>query len=105
MAATSMTKRQRFAYRCADCGVDTFAINEWYMVKDELWQYAWSGRRRSGVPAFTSKADEILCIGCLEDRIDRKLVADDFTDVPINDPTDTDISARMRDRLTREWRW
>lgn len=30
-------------------------------------------------------AEGYLCIGCLEDRLGRRLAREDFTDVPIND--------------------
>jgi hypothetical protein len=68
------------------------------MVLDNVWEQAWAGRRKP----WHSKApgQEILCIGCLEQRIGRTLAADDFTDAPVNDPTYSDISDRFRDRLT-----
>ena len=50
--------------RCADCGVGTDTIREYYMVHDRVWEQAWAGRRKphhSKVPG-----QEILCIGCLE---------------------------------------
>lgn len=83
--------------RCADCGVGTITLGEWYMVKDDVWEQAWAGRRKSGHDKVMGQ--EILCIGCLEDRIGRTLMRSDFTAVPINDPNEPDISARMRARL------
>jgi hypothetical protein len=41
----------------------------------------------------------IMCIGCLETRLDRQLHSGDFTPAPINDPTDPHISPRLRARL------
>jgi hypothetical protein len=81
---------------CADCGVGTITLGEWYMVKNKIWKQAWAGRRKwyHDLPG-----QEILCIGCLEKRIGRTLVASDFTDAPVNDDSDPDISDRMRDRL------
>jgi hypothetical protein len=58
---------------CKDCGTNTSAINEYYMVHDELW-------RASGL----SKDCGMLCIACLEARIGRTLSARDFTECPIN---------------------
>jgi hypothetical protein len=84
---------------CADCGVGTNTLDEYYMVQDELWERAWAGRRKSWhgkVPGT-----EILCIGCLEKRIGRTLCRDDFTDVPANDPNENQQSDRLRDRLAR----
>ena len=53
-----------------DCGVGTITLGEWYMVKDKVWEQAWAGRRKS----WQSKVpgQEILCIGCLEQRIGRR---------------------------------
>jgi hypothetical protein len=64
---------------CADCGVGTWTIGEYYMVHDEVWEQAWAGRRK----AWHGKVpgQEILCIGCLEARIGRTLTYGDFTTV------------------------
>jgi hypothetical protein len=82
--------------RCADCGGGTHG--EWYMVKESVWQLAWIGRRKSYHGKIPGQ--EILCIGCLENRIGRTLTRQDFTDAPINNPN-SHISRRLRDRLTR----
>jgi hypothetical protein len=63
---------------CHDCGVDTLPVDwgyraEWYMVTQEVWDVA-------GLPGRG-----FLCIGCMENRLGRQLVASDFTDCPIND--------------------
>jgi hypothetical protein len=87
-------KRPRTSFACADCGVCTLAIGEYYMVEDTLWEQAWAGRQRQG--------PELLCIGCLEARIGRSLVAGDFKRVPLNDPEGPEISTRMQDRLVAD---
>jgi hypothetical protein len=82
---------------CADCGVGTIQLGEWYMVRDDVWEQAWRGRRKcwhGRVPG-----QEILCISCLEQRLGHTLTASDFTDVPANDPNKDGISVRMRGRL------
>lgn len=61
---------------------------EWYMVRPEIWDAA----HRDGHPP------KILCIPCLEDRIDRKLVSGDFAQVPLNQPSWIDTE-RLLDRL------
>jgi hypothetical protein len=64
---------------CADCGLGTITAGEYYKVKDEIWEQAWAGRRKSWhgrVPGT-----EILCLACLEQRIGRKLMVCDFTAV------------------------
>src|SRR3974390_1908830 len=81
---------------CADCGVGTFGIGEYYMVKDEIWEQA--AITGQGLPCGTVNlrnagrrkdwhsldGQEMLCIGCLEKRIGRTLMRCDFTDAPIN---------------------
>jgi hypothetical protein len=69
------------------------------MVRDEIWEAAWAGRRK---PWHALDGQEILCIGCLERRIGRTLMAWDFTNAPVNDPYDEEnwMSNRLWDRLT-----
>jgi hypothetical protein len=69
---------------CADC--DEHTIDEYYMVGDDLW-------------ADYGAGDRVLCIGCLEIRIGRRLTPADFTDCGANKDPDATRSARLRDRL------
>lgn len=62
-------------FLCADCGLHTSHINEYYMVHSKIW--------REFVPE--NKYDTMLCIGCLEKRMDRKLIPKDFKDCLLND--------------------
>lgn len=83
---------------CDDCAIDVTPYDEdgrpteggweWYMVRDEVWQEA----SRDGQPA------RILCVGCLEQRIARRLKPDDFADLPLNEPGGLE-SHRLLDRL------
>jgi hypothetical protein len=84
---------------CADCGIGTLTLGEYYMVHDDLWEQAWAGRRKSW---HCLPGQEYLCIGCLEERLGRTLLWCDFTDVPINDPDNPAISERLRDRMTTD---
>ena len=45
---------------CFECGVDTLEIDEWYMVRGEVWQAAvpWNAN---------GEMFDFLCVGCLED--------------------------------------
>jgi hypothetical protein len=59
-------------FDCMDCKINTKEIHEYYSVRDEVWLQA-------------NPADfGILCIGCLESRLDRPLTGADFSDYPIN---------------------
>jgi hypothetical protein len=71
---------------CHDCGADCAELGENYMVRDAVWPI--------GATAG------VLCVGCIERRIGRRLVRDDF------DPhwlsaidADRELSDRLRDRL------
>jgi hypothetical protein len=55
---------------CLDCGVDTIKAGEHYMVRDEAWPIG--------------GLEGMLCIGCLERRIGRRLVPADFTYCVLN---------------------
>ena len=62
---------------CGLCGVDTISIGEWFIIHNDIWVAA------GGKTAWTL-GHEFLCIGCIEKRINRKLLPDDFTDCPLN---------------------
>jgi hypothetical protein len=66
------------------------------MVHDHVWAQAWEGRLK---PHHQLHGQQILCIGCLETRLGRKLTRKDFKKVPINDPKRSDMSGRLRDRI------
>ncbi|WP_040478854.1 hypothetical protein [Mariniradius saccharolyticus] len=56
---------------CADCGKYARKKDEFYMLKDELWQAHGVGKG-------------LLCIPCMERRLGRPLQPDDLQDVPAN---------------------
>ena len=61
---------------CVDCNVNTFLIGEYYMVHHFIWQ-------QTGLGPY----DGMLCISCLENRIQRQLTSEDFSNFPVNNPT------------------
>lgn len=88
---------------CHDCRIETLHLepprrSEFYMVTDEVWAAAGMG-----------KVDGCLCIGCLEARIGRRLVPDDFpADIPMNSLDESYSryawwwrTPRLLDRMTR----
>jgi hypothetical protein len=89
---------------CVDCEVETCntaksgLLSEYYMVKDKLWYEA--------VPTDDILYDRstshniMLCIGCLEKRLGRKLCQKDFTRCPLNDHL-YNHSPRLKNRLQR----
>lgn len=77
---------------CEGCGVNTHSregIAEYYMVTSLVWNLAGA---RSGM----------LCIGCLEERLGRKLNCRDFLECPVNRSDFRARSLRLRDRLRRD---
>jgi hypothetical protein len=76
-------------FSCIDCEVDT--RSEYYMVHDWVWEL-------SGMNPY----DGMLCIGCLEKRLGRKLIKGDFPNIPINWISPCfDKSERFIKRLTQ----
>lgn len=67
-------------FNCWDCGVNTSDIGEYYMVLDAVWQSAVPSRGSY----YGADGGVMLCIGCLESRLGRRLVSADFIDAPIN---------------------
>lgn len=93
-------KRRRTGYDCEDCGQDTDKINEYYMVHDSLWGAAGMETNEAFTQGLTNTylPDGMLCVGCLENRIGRRLTPADFTDAPINSE---DASDRLKNRQGR----
>lgn len=79
---------------CRDCFQDVFVMNELaYIVKKEVWPIDYAGG--------------LLCIGCLESRIGRKLEREDFDlsgDPDMNTNLDPSLprSERLLQRLKSE---
>jgi len=63
-------------FRCNGCGKEFDTRNDYYMVRDDIWQSVRGDAR-------------FLCLGCVEKRLGRKLESDDFTDVIANWENDT----------------
>jgi hypothetical protein len=63
------------------------ADSEVYVVKDEVWKAA-------GMEPYGG----CLCVGCLEERIGRKLKPKDFNDVAAPNNPNLPCTDRLRDR-------
>lgn len=86
----SLTAEEIEMFTCKGCRFDTFENDEYYMVQFSMWQTV--------VP--THLRDAMLCIGCLEGYLGRKLSTSDFTEAPVNYMGEK--SDRLKDRLG-EW--
>jgi hypothetical protein len=76
-------------FDCLDCDIDTSAAGEYYMLRDEVWLEA--NPLRHGM----------LCVGCVEERLERRLTPVDFSDAPVNRQPNYMTSERLLDRLGR----
>lgn len=76
---------------CNDCLCDihSFGLRQYYMVKNEIWKSA------------TNSEVKFLCVECLEKRIERSLVPNDFSQVILNFIVcvDARTSQKLKDRL------
>lgn len=84
-------------FACMDCHRDTSpnGLSEYYMIQFDLWDQTTNLKER----------DWMLCIGCLEKRLGRKLVPRDFTDCPLNRETSSKskrLCARIGNRFSME---
>ncbi len=79
---------------CSDCDHETNHNHtdeaEWYMVYDHVWE-----------EALKHGPAQYLCIGCLEERLRRKLTFADFNDlIPVNFmPEHFSPSKRLQGRM------
>jgi hypothetical protein len=78
-----------YMFKCSDCGECTQCMDEYYMLKDEVWHSAITARSKPS----------ILCIGCVESRIGKLLTKDDFAPVPLNEMPFWPRSERLKTRL------
>lgn len=60
-------------FECKKCGINTLFKGEYYSLTDELWIQV------NGSP------NGMLCIGCVESILKRKLIWSDFIECPLND--------------------
>ena len=81
-------KRIEEGFNCVDCSVNTGAIDEYYMVTDEVW-----------AEAKMEPTGGMLCIGCLETRLGYQLNRSHFTDCPLNVKEMTPKSDRLKSRF------
>ena len=58
-------------FNCVECGVNTLQINEYYMLKNDIWDLA-------------GAEQGMLCVSCFEALSNVTLTRADFTDYPIN---------------------
>jgi hypothetical protein len=104
--ALSENGRHAMTAFCIDCGMDTAPDDdrrrrgarpwEWYMVHDRVWCAA--GMPKCEVIKHNASHRDILCIGCLEARLGRRLTPRDFINASINRP-DRWNSPRLNARL------
>lgn len=86
----SRLRRKWEPFRCADCDVNVGEIREYaYAVHSSIWEKSGAGDGSS----------TYLCVGCLENRLGRELVPDDFDMVAINNRRPAQQSERLQSRI------
>lgn len=55
--------------RCANCAQRT---DDWYMLRDDIWQ------------SIAQPGERYLCLACVSKRLGRELIRSDYADLPIN---------------------
>lgn len=83
------------SWHCLECKKDTFLLDEYYMVHNDLWMSA----LREKDMDVNHGTDGMLCIKCLESRIGRELKAVDFTSAPISHVPERHRSELLQKRL------
>jgi len=95
-------RKRKVTYDCKDCGKDTNKLDEYYMVHSSVWGAAGMETNEAYEQGLTNTRlpDGMLCIGCLENRLGRRLTPVDFTDAPIN--SETSQSDRLKNRQGKQ---
>lgn len=84
-----MTPKEKSDFDCNDCTDNVDDTGEYYMVLNSVWK-----------EAIKNTKVKMLCIGCIESRLGRLLVKDDFTECHLNrDARDGQKSDRLKNRL------
>lgn len=70
-------------FRCVECSFNTIEVDDegichYYMVNNDVW-------------AAAGQPDGMLCLFCLQNRLERKLHRHDFMSIEMNSPIIRDI--------------
>lgn len=85
-----MNKKDLKKFDCISCGENTYFLKEYYMLKEDVWLQV------------NPKDRGMMCIGCVENKLGRKLNHKDFSDCLLN----KDLffkSERLLNRLTGKY--
>lgn len=86
----SVKQEEAPEFICMDCKMDVGDKSELFAVHKGLWYKVVKGEDRN----------KDLCVGCLEERIGRRLRPEDFPDWPINTDYLLFRSHRLIDRMS-----
>ena len=86
--AEACARAESRRWHCRDCDIDTIAAGEYYTVSEELWASSGLGPE-----------DGMLCLDCLEQRIGRPLIIEDFTGLVPDSWAECDLGSPKR----RQW--
>lgn len=77
-------------FECFSCGINTLHNDEYYMLTNEIWKEITTRKT----------VRQMLCIGCVEEKLSRQLTPADFAEVPLNYMPEFPRSERLQNRLT-----
>lgn len=75
-------------WNCRDCRRNTLLLGEYYSVHDDVW-----------LASGLTEGGGLLCIACLERRLQRTVGPEDFRACPVNDDPTRHRSALLSSRL------
>src|SRR5262249_48295438 len=89
---------------CGGCGVDTGwdGLGEWFTLKTETWEQVWPGTSNEKFLGERTDLRYFLCIGCVEEKLGRKLTPNDFEPDNLLNRPQRGQSKRLRARLKGE---
>lgn len=84
--------KSRRKWLCLDCKIDTGKAGEHYMLVDKTWALVHNSNKG------------MICVGCVEKRLGRKLNSSDFNDSHVNRIKPGEYkSTRLMERINAYW--
>jgi hypothetical protein len=90
MASVVNPRTHHPGFFCADCDVDTYVNQHYYMLKNRVWKLI-----------APDDPNVMLCLPCAERRLGRGLSRDDFPRAPVN-KGQARVCPELAERLRRK---
>jgi hypothetical protein len=89
-----------FCYDCYKRGKLRNMVGEWTVLKKHIWEKVWPGTAMKSAHE-RMPMEHFLCIGCIEDRLGRRLTRADFDMRRKHNKFQPTMSPRFRNRVSR----